>query len=291
MGKKKNNRNKDKPLFFNEDFNETAKLYSHANEHVSEIVDSMGRIDSCLTVASSGDQLLNLLAKDVYHIDTFDINQYANYYINLRLAGILGIRNIDELWEFLLRVNYKGFQDAIPYLDDKSLQFWNYVFSKFSPNELLFNVFRGDYEDIDIIHDNNYFDTFVLTDIKQMVKRLERTHFNTHLLALDNCLKDKKYDVIYLSNIYDYVNTKKFLRFLRILRNHLTKNGKLYYSYQYEIDKDDDVLSLLQKKDTKDEYSDEDYEEFKDIIDETEIIKTKSLSKCGLPDGMLVLNK
>ncbi len=223
MSKKKNNRNKDKPLFFDDDFNETAKLYSHTNEHVSEIVDSMGRIDSCLTVASSGDQLLNLLTKDVYHIDTFDINQYTNYYINLRLAGILGIRNIDELWEFLLRVNYKGFQDAIPYLDDKSLQFWNYVFSKFSPNELLFNVFRGDYEDIDIIHDNNYFDTFFLTDIKQMVKRLERTHFNTHLLALDNCLKDKKYDVIYLSNIYDYVNTKKFLRFLRILRNHLIK--------------------------------------------------------------------
>lgn len=282
--------------YVKDDFSETSKLYAHTNEQFGVLVESMDNCKSVLTVAASGDQLLNLRSKDIYQVDTFDINRYTDYYINLRLAAIKSIPDLQELWYFLFKINKKGYENTKYELNRESFAFWDYIFNKYTIEEIFHIFFRADVDDLDILDNNSYLDISVLEDFKDNIKYLERLHFNTHIFNLHSFIEGKKYDAIILSNIYDYVDSKKFLRYLRILKNYLTEKGKIYYSYQYDLRTKDDITEILMKKDYKDDIAREEFEEFKDIIEDTELLRLENKyqynkNKYYSKDAVLVLHK
>ena len=118
--------------YLDDNFSEEAKIYAHTNEKMASLMSKMNKVESALTVGSSGDQLFNLMAKGIYNVDTFDINTYANYYINLRLAAIKNIKDIQELWYFLFDMHKKGYKEIEDSLDPESYQFWHYLFLNFA---------------------------------------------------------------------------------------------------------------------------------------------------------------
>ena len=260
--------------YLGDEFTEESKIYAHTNEKMSSLLGKLHRVESALTVGSSGDQLLNLVAKGIYKVDTFDINTLTNYYINLRLAAIENIEDVQELWYFLFDMHKKGYLETEEALDPESYQFWHYLFNRYAYIEdIKVKLFRGDVDELDVMDNNYYLNTGLLIQMKKELKHLQRNNYNTHLFNLHSFIQGKKYDAIFLSNIYDYVDTVKFLRYLRILRVHLTRKGVIYYSYQYDAIGDNSVVDLLMRKDYKDEIPKERYyDEFGDIIKDTEII-------------------
>ena len=282
--------------YLGDEFTEESKIYAHTNEKIASLMGKMNKVESALTVGASGDQLLNLMAKGIYNVDTFDINTYVNYYINLRLAAIKEIKDIQELWYFLFDMHAKGYKESEKSLDSDSYQFWHYLFGRYAYIEdIKVKLFRGDVDEVDIMDNNYYLNCNILQEMKKDLKHLNRNNFNTHLFNLHSFIQDKKYDAIFLSNIYDYVDTVKFLRYLRILREYLNKNGVIYYSYQYDSIGNNSVMDLLVRKDYKDEYpSARLYDEFGDIIRDTEIINLEydyDRKNYSTKDAVLALHK
>lgn len=290
-------RKKFKLGYLDDEFSEKAKIYAHTNEKMSALADKMYGVRSVLTVGSSGDQLLNLLVKGIYKIDTFDINRFSNYYINLRLAGINNIIDTQELWYFLYGLHKKGYEASKCSLDRESYEFWEHIFQTYTTDELRYILFRGDVDDLTLLDNNNYFDISVLEDLRRYLSVLHRDNFNTHLFNLHAFIKNRKYDAILLSNIYDYVDTRSFLNYLKVLKEYLNKDGKIYYSYQYETRPTYSLLDLLSRKDYKNQLDQEVLEElldtdYKFIRDNTEILPLNSngSSHENSSDSYLVLH-
>jgi hypothetical protein len=279
--KKLEKKNKYTIGYLDDDYNEKSKIYEHTNEKMGSLVNGIKKPESILTVGSSGDHLFNFLAEGVYKIDTFDINTITNYYINLRLAGLTEIKNIHELYSFLFRINKNGYDKCKDALDHGSYLFWEHLFEKFSIEDLQEKLFRPDIDDSEILDNNAYFNIDSLKELKRNIKHLERYNYSTHLFNIHSFIQDKKYDAIILSNIYDYVDTKQFLRYLRILRNYLTKEGRIYYSYQYDGLESYSTTDFLMRKDIwKFPIEREDLEdEFQDIIQDTDKLMLSTRKK------------
>lgn len=67
-------------------------IYSFSTENVKGYIDYFDlKNKSLLTVGSSGDQIINAYNKGCRDLTLIDINPFAKYYINLKIAGILSL--------------------------------------------------------------------------------------------------------------------------------------------------------------------------------------------------------
>ena len=67
------------------------KTYFFTNENINAYLNLVDLTDknNALTVLASGDQLFNLINKEITEIDTFDINKLTEYYVfGIRMAMI-----------------------------------------------------------------------------------------------------------------------------------------------------------------------------------------------------------
>jgi len=280
--------------YLSEEFDEKSKIYAHTNEKLNSLVEDIGAAESVLTVASSGDHLLNLLVKGIYNIDTFDINSLTKYYIDLRLSGIKYIDDLSSLYFFLLGIYKHGYEECKNGLDYKTYIFWDRIFKRYTMDEIKTKLFRPYDDPIAAMDYNNYLDMDALKILKNNVLKLKNNHYSTHLFNLFSFIKDKKYDAIILSNIFDYVDTTKFFRFIRLLKENLNPEGKLYYSYQYAVTDEANVRDLILRKDFKLSPEEDDLGEFDDLIEETKIVTLKNnhlRSFSEFDDAVLVLKK
>ena len=66
------------------------RLYSFTTENIKGYIKYFDLKDkNLLTVGSSGDQILNSYFEGCRDITLLDINPFAKYYVNLKIAGIL----------------------------------------------------------------------------------------------------------------------------------------------------------------------------------------------------------
>ena len=93
-----------------------SNIFSFTTENISGYLEYFDfNNKSLLTVGSSGDQILNSFYCGARNITLFDINEYAKYYVYLKIAAIASL-------------NYKDFQDF----------FFKRV-NAFNENELMFS--------------------------------------------------------------------------------------------------------------------------------------------------------
>lgn len=206
-----------------------ACLYSRTNEDLKrlfEIIDVQGK--NVLSVLSSSDYLFSALYKDVGNIDTFDINSITYRYYFLRKwliqngyvdAGKVCTQDIFKIISSVKSDNQSEIDSAL---------FWKYFFnlSRCKKDHLYYydNLFI-DIAAKKMIYEEN------LRDVADALDgyKLQFKHMN----VCNGFYPDKKYDVIFLSNIMDYNrNSKSRIEDIRDnLDDLLTDDGIIVMSH------------------------------------------------------------
>ena len=203
-------RNEDSP---EPDFPFFHKIYPLTNEYLSSYFSKLNLKDKkILTVGSSGDQVLYSLcfgAKDITHID---INPYAKFYLDLKIASYQNFDYNDFIKMFHYRlcasniIKSKLYRKISHSLPEDSKYFWDNIFIEF---DKLSNFTHGT---------SGVYDHYVYSEEQfNAIKTALNKPFNYQFVCLDilNILplvKNKKYDAIFLSNIYDYIDEWKHLQ-------------------------------------------------------------------------------
>ncbi len=196
-------------------------IYYETNEYIKEILDNFDvEGKNVLTVLASGDQAFHFYLKGAKNVDVFDINILTIYYYYLRRWVIMYLKKSYPDWDFdsdflrslLGRISVKNDDEEAAY------KYWSSfadtldelgTFSKY-----LFNLRTLNKTD----------DEF---DNEKLSKILENDRFNFYNIDISRrMIIPYKYDIIYTSNISDYVNYAGNFNSYRLnLKKHLKKGG------------------------------------------------------------------
>lgn len=226
--------------------------YLFATENISGFSKKISYKDkSILTVTSSGDQAFNFILNDAKLVDLFDINIFSNYYFNLKLAAIKSLE-YEEFLDFLTPkniINKNSVFSLNTYLkirneiQNKEIQyFWDYLFCHYNGDRIYYSKLFANFKNNrkDCIDCNDYLKSQESYNLlKDKLKNKEFAFYNINLFK-DIIPTNFNYDFIYLSNIFDSLNAKTTLEFIKKLKkivikikNNLSKNGMIGVNYLY----------------------------------------------------------
>lgn len=204
--------------FFNEKVNSNdIKIWRCSNENIYDVLSTTNAKDKdVLTVLSSGDQAFHFLNRGAKSVDTFDINSLTFYYFHLRKWLICYFSyyypprkfDINFVKNLLKVVSIKNSDDISAYY------FWKIFINRFSSKELREMFYLFDSKDDEI---------FDLCVIKNRLNNEKIRFYNIDLRNDVNM--NKKYDIIYTSNIIDYVPQEKIVVYRDNIEKLLKKNG------------------------------------------------------------------
>lgn len=239
-----------KILFQGEAFTGFQKTYFTTNENIKGYLNlvNIDNKNNALTVLASGDQFFNLINKGITNIDTFDINRLTEYYVfGLRMAMIekysydeyLKINNLllseKTSFDILNDILYS----LLPNMDNKYRIFWkeilDYNYSLQNQKKEKLNIIRMLFFGFS---NNMKYNNYLLNEeeynnMKFNLKRV-KVNFNSVNATELHKIYNKKYDLILLSNILDYIH------------NHFGMNWEIkkYIKNLYKIANEDAIIFL-----------------------------------------------
>ena len=205
------------------------RLYFNSNEDLDALLSKFDfRDKDILTVLASSDQLFYFYDKGARIVDTFDINKLTFYYYFLR-KWIIEYKNRyyprnkitgKMLNNIISKVCVKSEEE------ERAVSFWKRIINSYYTN-LIMDLFIVD-DDIKKNENSN---------IKTIKKKLKSTNLNFYNMDITGYIDlDKKYDVIYKSNISDYVSYSDLVRFRDNLYKLLKDDGIIISSnLSYDI--------------------------------------------------------
>ena len=245
------------------------KVYRYTTENIKEYFKYFDFENaSVLSVCSSGDQAINAFLKGNKDIDLFDINKLTKYYTDLKIAAIKSLE-YDDFFKKDLIYSQKLYYKIREYLSHDSKYYWDILY-KFHFHRInsydYFNIEED--ERFNIYHNKNEY-----KKLKEIIYDFKYNNFyHSNLLDINKCT-NKKYDLILLSNISNYIlfseNKKKealcYNNFINYeLSKLLNSNGKIvlaylydynsnklprHYNYNYQmLDSGNDKILVYQKK-------------------------------------------
>lgn len=177
----------------NHHFSKYDKIYYSTNEELNKILKNTDiKNKKVLTVQASGDQPLYFLYNGAKEVDTFDINKLTFYHYILKIWFIRylnvqyhNIKNINIIKELLLMVEPQNENEQ------KAYKYWHrYIDEIYSIYMLYTNKFGT--------RPNLFQNLACLKEIN--------TNFNFYNVDITKQIDiDKKYDIIYTSNIFEYI--------------------------------------------------------------------------------------
>ena len=200
---------------FNKDktFTEHSFIYKKTNERLQDILDIFSDKDKILCVIGSGDQILNALLNRPRKIDAFDISIYPKYFLELKIAAIKTLTREEFIDFFINDINYKKedyyddlfYEKIIKELDGDVRDFWKYLFD-FNDwydiyNSMLFST-EPVIKEYALVQ-NKYLNEEEYYKLREILKTTKINYIQSDILNLDI---DDNYDLIYLSNIIQYVD-------------------------------------------------------------------------------------
>ena len=222
-----------------DDFRQYDKIYPFTTENITDTYTDL-KDKSVLTVASSGDQAINAIAAGASKVDVFDINKLTIYYLKLKKCAIehLSLEDYKALFDHRSVEMYKRIRD---YLDDETLEYWDYYFSHFIYTE--YHTFTNS----ELFHPmsdwkfyterNNYLKKEVYDYVQQILPSKTIDFYNTPVDQLHTVLT-RKYDKIFLSNINRYISLESLKDTVNHLSECLEYEGQLYFAYLYSTEAD-----------------------------------------------------
>ena len=224
-------------------------LYVNATEDMATYYQEFKTTDSFLTIGASGEQVVNAINSGAKTIDVYDSNRLCRHALFLRLAAIKAL-SYEEFIEYYKTFSPFLFLKISDYLSEEELAYWGTLYSMFGTNnlnggevirKLLFTYKRLDDELIKRI--NPYLNKDNFYKLKELIDSVIINYIDSDLYGLPKHIEGKTYDVINLSNIYEYLNYSNDTRFkhARKYRNfvmnelfpHLNQNGTMLVSYLY----------------------------------------------------------
>ena len=251
-------------LFSNENIRGFTKKISFDNNKV-------------LTVCSSGDQMFNLILNGANEVDLFDINIFTKHYFYLKKAAIEGLL-YDEFLSFFFPnlfskkiFNFETYLKIRNFIDNsESKYFWDYLFCHYSSEDIYYSKLfsRLEYSKNNIIEANDYLSNeFNYNKLKLLLKNKTFNFYHINLFK-DKVPNDKKYDFIYLSNIFDYLFIEDKLKYankvkeiILDLNENISSTGMIAISYLFLcFDDYYEKIDKLKSKEFKEVFIDSDCE-------------------------------
>ena len=234
-------------------FRDFSKLYIMTTENISGFLskyDLVGK--SVLTVGGSGDQRLDSYMLGAKDVTTFDINPLTELHLKLKDTAIKHIDYEKFLYFFDIYTNKynKEFDSLDPrifkefkeYLDEDTLFFFDYII-----NKSIYLKCRDIYVDFDnelsiLKKMNNYLDLDSYYELRNKIQDKNIDFIKSDIDELPEKLNGKKYDMILLSNISDYIHhvypgndLERFRELIEKLKNNLNNNGIMQVGYIYSM--------------------------------------------------------
>ncbi len=192
------------------------RIYPFTNENLFECFNQfLLRNKDCLTVLASSDQALDLFLRGAKSVDTFDINPLTPYYFDLKKAFLMSDFNRDDYLKFFsyyyreTRFNRDVYKEISKNLTGDSKVFWDSLYDSFTTEKLRDSngLFSPDEQpplvlkrEILYLSDDHQYDL-----LKEKISDVNIRFINTNVVNLPMVLsRDKRYDFIYLSNIFQY---------------------------------------------------------------------------------------
>lgn len=223
-------------------FHSESFIYKKTNEKLNEFIDLLLNKDKVLSVIGSGDQILNTLLTKPSKIDAFDISVFPKFFLKLKIASIKSLSR-DVYFKFFFSTTetfLDEYYDDLYFdkirkeLDIEAEDFWTYLFQYNDwydiYNSTLFSS-ESVFEEQAIIQ-NKYLDNDEYYHLRDILQSAQINYIESNLLDLK--INDT-YDLIYLSNILEYVKKSAYFDKIDELS---VKNKGIIISYIFgEIDK------------------------------------------------------
>lgn len=225
---------------------EFSKIYPFTTENIAGYIDYFDFDDkSLLTVGSSGDQILNAFYNGARDITLFDINEYAKYYVYLKIAAILSL-SYKEFKAFFFRHGltpfvrnhhmfspelYEKIKGNLRLLDYESFLFFDELFSLYDPTKIRERMFDDDEDRNVVIKGMNKYlkDEESYNKLQAIIRKISFRYINGDLFEDE---VDGKFDNIFLSNLCTVANLEQLKSLLQKLdRNNLNSGGSIQLGY------------------------------------------------------------
>lgn len=252
------------------DFSKYSPAILFTNENIKGYLEyaKLSKNSDALTVLASGDQAFNLITKGVRNIDAFDINYLTEYFaLGIKRAMILKYDYQD-----FLEITYKlisGKMDLITlsdfvvglfsFMEKEHRDYWqaiidfNFHKQRYIPeaNQLnLFNMICYKCWSSLLTSSNNYLENE--TKYNYLRNNIAKSNITFRYANAANLSKyfDKKYDVVLMSNIMDYLeqgwksepcNYIEIFEYSKRMKKLLKQNHQVFlaYIFNYEENKFD----------------------------------------------------
>lgn len=225
---------------------EFSKIYPFTTENIAGYIDYFDFDDkSLLTVGSSGDQILNAFYNGARDITLFDINEYAKYYVYLKIAAILSL-SYKEFKAFFFRHGltpfvrnhhmfspelYEKIKGNLRLFDYESFLFFDELFSLYEPTKIRERMFDDDEDRNVVIKGMNKYlkDEESYNKLQAIIRKISFRYINGNIFEED---VNGKFDNIFLSNLCTVANLEQLKSLLQKLdRNNLNSGGSIQLGY------------------------------------------------------------
>lgn len=177
------------------------RIYYSSNENINKIIEKIDiNNKNVLSVLGSGDQAFHLYNKGASVVDVFDNNKLTIYYYYLRRWIIIYINSfypdlnkfsIEYIKDILLKVKPNTLEEK------DALNYWNKFVSKFT-NSSLKSIFH--------FPANCDLKRNTINDIEELKNKITNDNFSFYCEDFSwNINIDKSYDLIYISNIPEWI--------------------------------------------------------------------------------------
>lgn len=227
--------------------NKYDSLYTSATEDMATYYQEFKKTTTFLSIGASGEQVINAISCGAKVIDVYDSNSLCRYSTHLRLAALKGLPK-EKLLAYYSTFDPRLFAEFAEYLPEDCLLYWFGVYSSF-PIELsgtFIKDFLFTYKRLDrslVLLMNPYLESETYKKTQAMAKDVTINFLDCDLYSLPEKIKDKSYDAMTFSNIYEYINyspdvtRKKAHQYRNFIMEemypHLNEGGTIMVAYLY----------------------------------------------------------
>lgn len=243
-------------------FNSLSQIYSFTTENIAGYFKHLQFTNkNILTVAASGDHIINAFYQDAKQVYGFDINYLALIFTELKLVALQNLQYKEFLQFFMINdkddikknknaLNYAIYTNKLrKYLSKCSAENWDILYKKFNNNGYdLRNsyIFNNKYDNNNVkLNSNLYLKSELDYNIaKQRIDEKE-------IILINSNYKDINYHdlsniadcgIILMSNISDYIkdlyseNSSYLEQYIKdIIQNFKNKTNQIVCAYLYDI--------------------------------------------------------
>lgn len=191
-------------LKYNEIFTSVGKFYMTTNENIKRLnLFSNIKNKNLLTVCGSGDQALNAVLNGAKSVTLIDINRIALYHFELKCAAIKAFDYNTFVKFYKMNLPYKMYLLINKYLRKEINVFFTklYEFSNYS--DLKPYIMEKPFRKMFFKDYNDYASEFSYNKLKELISSFNFNLINSNATLIDD---NNKYDVVYLSNVFDYIH-------------------------------------------------------------------------------------